>query len=60
MALIAAMNGSEDMGEVIDKYLVEKLPEISEERGDFIENNKELLESVAGQEIDLSKYKKLE
>lgn len=56
----ATAGGGEEAVEAFHKYLEEQFPEIAEERGKFIEDNKEILEGVAGEEIDLSNYKRID
>lgn len=59
MALVVAVSGG-DTKEAFAKYAEETFPELKEKREDFIENNKNILKDLAGNEIDLSQYKRMD
>lgn len=59
IANVLASAGS-DPKEAITDYIEEAFPSIKEKRKEFIDQNKSILEGLAGDEIDLSKYKRLD
>ena len=46
--------------EALKKYVEEMFPEVAEKREEFMENNKMILEDLAGNEIDLSQYQRMD
>jgi hypothetical protein len=59
MASVVAAAGG-DAKEAFGKYAEETFPELKEKRKDFMEENKGILEDLAGQEIDLSQYTRMD
>lgn len=59
MALAIAAKGGE-LKEAIENYAEELFPELQEQREEFIESNKSILSTLAGNEIDLSKYQRMD